>query len=602
MKKLILILAVSIGLYSHSQTNLVPNPGFELSTTGSSCEPALLPASDNYEAQKNRWSKVSSWDMCDRRGYCSITSPDRYCDANNAHSGAGYLYTAVTEKGQKEIVNCILTSNLISGNEYHYEYFVKTGGSTISAANKMIGFFLSDKKAQQTRISFPACGTARFKTLVEGQGNFIGDNITLNTTWQKIEGKFIANENSHWLIVGIFRDTDKADEYSILWDDFKIVDLGEPQGSCPPVRHVQNFHIDHSGLHQADSLLRSGYAVGAPFPTTPGNVQINPWNDVTFKAGKEVTMEPGFTTLWGTRYLAYIAPCSENPCVANSAASEKHFDFCGTQGTEVQISTDFQQSEKNTIKWSPSTGLSSTSVSTVNLTLPSTGSGVLIYTVEVTNSCGIMSQQEVIVKYNNTGAPATVNRSNTVVSEYEASFDLTFPSISEWAEINVYEKANSSLVWSTNRMYYEENYGNTLAMSIPLHPETSVCNDYWIEIKTKNSCNSHIAIDTLDWNRSSFCQPDKPQLLNFPTVFTPDGDGHNDEYCIEVCGAETYDFDVINRFGNTVFAVTGVKIDSKKPCLWDGGNMVAGTYNVILEIHGCGNSLAPQAQTITLIR
>ena len=56
----------------------------------------------------------------------------------------------------------------------------------------------------------------------------------------------------------------------------------------------------------------------------------------------------------------------------------------------------------------------------------------------------------------------------------------------------------------------------------PLYTLTSVCNDYEVHIKTKNTCTPDIVTQTETWNRSTYCSP-KPQLISTPSSFSPNG-------------------------------------------------------------------------------
>jgi len=68
----------------------------------------------------------------------------------------------------------------------------------------------------------------------------------------------------------------------------------------------------------------------------------------------------------------------------------------------------------------------------------------------------------------------------------------------------------------------------------------------------------------------------------FPTLFTPNGDGINDNFIIK--GLEDYpenDLEIFNRWGNQVFKASGYMSQGK---LWDGANLNDGTYFYILKV------------------
>ncbi len=121
-------------------------------------------------------------------------------------------------------------------------------------------------------------------------------------------------------------------------------------------------------------------------------------------------------------------------------------------------------------------------------------------------------------------------------------------------------------------------------------------------MKTKEICNDNEATVQYDWNRSSYCNP-KPQLISTPTNFSPNGDGVEDEYCIEVCGADEYAVEIIDIISNTTIFFSGVTaIDNSNICIWDGGNSVSASYQVKLTLYACGNIKSVTPYSITLAR
>lgn len=69
--------------------------------------------------------------------------------------------------------------------------------------------------------------------------------------------------------------------------------------------------------------------------------------------------------------------------------------------------------------------------------------------------------------------------------------------------------------------------------------------------------------------------------FSVPNIFTPNGDGVNDEFIIKTSGSNTFTFDVFDRWGNLLYSETAPSIH------WDGRTMagtmaVPGTYYYIL--------------------
>lgn len=87
-----------------------------------------------------------------------------------------------------------------------------------------------------------------------------------------------------------------------------------------------------------------------------------------------------------------------------------------------------------------------------------------------------------------------------------------------------------------------------------------------------------------------------PSSVKMPNVFTPNGDGYNDQIIPEYINISTTDFKIYNRWGKLLFET------SELTKAWDGSDAVAGTYFYLLTCKGkSGESFALNG-TITLIR
>lgn len=71
-----------------------------------------------------------------------------------------------------------------------------------------------------------------------------------------------------------------------------------------------------------------------------------------------------------------------------------------------------------------------------------------------------------------------------------------------------------------------------------------------------------------------------------PNVFTPNGDGVNDNYCIHVDGATSFNVWVINQGGSTIYSGSGPISPNQDPvCVWNGDGAESGdAYAILIEL------------------
>jgi gliding motility-associated-like protein len=83
-------------------------------------------------------------------------------------------------------------------------------------------------------------------------------------------------------------------------------------------------------------------------------------------------------------------------------------------------------------------------------------------------------------------------------------------------------------------------------------------------------------------------------LENLPNVFTPNGDGLNDEYRIYSTD-HISQFEIINRWGNFVYSWNSGELN------WDGIDVSDGVYFYRIQYHNCGEQIKKTGH-ITLLR
>ena len=91
----------------------------------------------------------------------------------------------------------------------------------------------------------------------------------------------------------------------------------------------------------------------------------------------------------------------------------------------------------------------------------------------------------------------------------------------------------------------------------------------------------------------------------WPNVFTPNGDGINDNYCVNVTGATQFSIQVFDSWGVLRFDDTGI-ISNSFACIWNGdnnqgssGKVPNGTYYSIIKFFNCSGSIE-HPQTISI--
>ncbi|MBD80744.1 MAG: hypothetical protein CL840_17650 [Crocinitomicaceae bacterium] len=563
----------------------------------------------DYPCYSSKWiSLIDSWEMVDRVFTLNPTgvfpTPDRFCGNErpdiSAFDGEGYIQLKNGVDGSKyrvELVCMKLGAPMTQGNRYLIQY--RIASSVSLGANDKVGVFGSEDKVKQTKkgkIKTDFSKGTKWTTGVPGGFNWSLVQVTYHHT---------NSDNYNWLTFGALHN-DGVDQYQLFIDDVKVYDLGPPEEECPAIKYVQNSTHTVEVL-DASQTLKAGYNVGAAFPAVPGNVFIGHWGNVVFKAGEEVNLEPGFSTGVGTSFLAYIDPCESDPCPGVASLPDQEYLHCNTNAQV--LTTGFTPQFQHGIKWTPSTHLSASNVKQPIFDPPPNSSGTIYYNVEFKDPCGNVANQMIKVSWSDlVGTAPVISMSNLVNTEYELSFDLAMQSESKWLEIDVKRKSDGAIVLSTGQLYHNSDYWSTFHFEVPCPTAgLTVCEDYEVIIRTKNKCVEEIATQTIDWDRSTFCSP-KPEFIgSIANVFTPNGDGINDDFCVNVCGAEEFEIVVVNIWGDVIFESSG-SICSSFVCMWDGsinqggsGMAVNGEYFLNFTIKGCGGEKSRNAHAVTIL-
>jgi len=150
------------------------------------------------------------------------------------------------------------------------------------------------------------------------------------------------------------------------------------------------------------------------------------------------------------------------------------------------------------------------------------------------------------------------------------------------APLNVNFSNNSQ---NTTTYFWDFGDGNTSTNFAPTH--TYLENGTYVVVLTSINSGGCMAYDTLII--------DVINELIIPNVFTPNGDGVNDNLVFKNLHAFPDNrLVVLNRWGKTVFEKTGYQND------WNGGDQNDGTYFFILELNDKENTV--HKGTITILR
>lgn len=188
--------------FSFSQTNLVPNPSFEIQDT---CPNSVSYPGNQQILHAIPWftPTVASPDLFD-----SCASLASFVNVPYTEMGFSYTHTghgmagiilmdgdgfAASSTIYREYIMVRLQSPLLNGQKYYLTYYVKLADSSTFASNK-IGVLFCDtiyKNSDDTINRIPQICTQSF--------------ITNKTNWTKLNGSYIANGTEKFMCIGNFK-------------------------------------------------------------------------------------------------------------------------------------------------------------------------------------------------------------------------------------------------------------------------------------------------------------------------------------------------------------------------------------------------------------
>jgi gliding motility-associated-like protein len=148
---------------------------------------------------------------------------------------------------------------------------------------------------------------------------------------------------------------------------------------------------------------------------------------------------------------------------------------------------------------------------------------------------------------------------------------------------------------SSGATTYTWTFGNGTGSTLVNPPATSysVTGTYTVVLYAQNgSC-----IDST----KKIVTVDVPTNLIIPNIFSPNGDGVNDQFFIITTGINSLTCDIFNRWGELLYTMNAPNQvwDGRTP---NGGNAPDGTYFYILQAQGVDGKTYKQNGPLTLVR
>ncbi|MFN5845987.1 MAG: gliding motility-associated C-terminal domain-containing protein, partial [Flavobacteriia bacterium] len=173
---------------------------------------------------------------------------------------------------------------------------------------------------------------------------------------------------------------------------------------------------------------------------------------------------------------------------------------------------------------------------------PSVGS--ITYTVTGTqNGCSASASVTVTV------LPLPVADADASINSGYAPLPVTFTNTSSNATSFIWDLGNGSVVPSNTTAPISTNYGTPGTYYVVMTASNGVCDSTWLDT---------IVVITYP-----------AMTIHVPNVFSPNGDGSNDEYVIDVVNGKVFEMTIINRWGNHIITINELnkgwdgKIDGK---------------------------------------
>lgn len=569
-------------------TNLVPNYSFENVTTdyprNDHNPPDMTCPVGSWSEMRDYWADIHHWTLPARR-YCVTSSrpgtPDVLTIAPFGY-GYGSELPHTVRSGiryghgtQSEYLVVELSQPLVPGRTYFFECFSNNTGKNV---------LLSKNRPKQCDHFGANLVNGPFQNILSLENSIVSD---ANQKYTRARVYFSPVFEAQWLTIG-------SDSGGGQVEDVRIYEVGE--NFCRDNWYFDNTVFNYPfEFFQASDKIYVGNGVDPEngINHIPGDVIQYANTSVVLQAQNQIIientfiMEPGSTTL-----IIENKPCQATLC-PELITFQNHI-LCDIPSME--IGTNNPNAWGTNITWSPATNLSNPNISNPIFTVPSgSAHGAIQYTVTVNYTCDtgieyIMSYP-VTVEYSNAGDPtASISASNVEWDVYNFSAIFNFNEGVSKIEIAVPGYPG----------YYETFYKGSdfnccsFSWQLPDAWEWSSCQNDVILVKATNMCSGQEQTITLQWSKTQI-----PYVFpDLPNVFSPNGDGVNDEYFVWVPSADYYSYLIDNRWGIpmndvTIFGqVTELPVTDNPLILWapQQHEIPDGVYYLYLELRDlCGN-------------
>ncbi len=400
---------------------------------------------------------------------------------------------------------------------------------------------------------------------------------------------------------------DNTDQVTVTVYNLPSVDAGAPQAVCAGATVILNgsgatSYVWNNGVTNGVSFTPASTTTYTVTGTDLNGCQNTDQVVVTVNALPNVSAGNdqsvcigGSVTVSGSGATSYVWNNGVTNATPFSPASTTTYTVTGTDGNGCQDTDQMTVTvnplpivsagaDQNICLGSTVTLAGSGATSYVwtngvtNNTAFSPGLGSITYTVTGTDANGCTNTDQVTV--NVVPVPVSDINSTSVLSGYPGLV-VTFTNASQFATSYDIDFDNGQTATSTD---LNETYNMTFNL-----PGT-----YTVELTASNGLCDDVS------NIQVIVIPFEPLVIHLPNVFTPDGDGTNDGFYIDVENGVSIEVIIVNRWQNEMFKITD--FNTKWDGTVSGSDASEGTYFYTYNITGKDGTTQTGHQFVELMR